>query len=288
MSPQIAQIRRLNTASGLRGLFVRCTAIAVLLVTACGRHRAAAAPTPLASQSRAVDSLWTVATREYDRGRWGRAHRVFELMASTLSPSDPRYLRLHFYEGEILFVQGNQLQAVREFRRVADEQPDGPLAPDALVRAGDAYADLWRGPDLDPTYGETARSVYEEVVSRYAGTPAAGRASLGLAALSEKFAVKEYNSALFYFRFKAYDSAILLLRSVIATYPRASVVPDALERLVRAYQILEYKEDVKETCAYIAQYHPDPTGPARLCPKERGQESGVRDQGHPAATGGRP
>jgi hypothetical protein len=27
---------------------------------------------------------------------------------------------------------------------------------------------------------------------------------------------------------------------------------------------------VKETCAYIAQYAPDPAGPARLCPKGTG------------------
>jgi outer membrane protein assembly factor BamD len=157
---------------------------------------------------------------------------------------------------------------VREFRRVADEQPDNPLAPDALLRAGDAYADLWRRPELDPTYGEAARSVYQEVGTRYGGTPAAARAALRLTALSEKFAQKEYQSALFYFRFKAYDSAILLLRGVIASYPRSQVVPDALERLVRAYQILGYKEDVKETCDYIVQYHPDPEGPRRLCPKD--------------------
>jgi hypothetical protein len=44
------------------------------------------------------------------------------------------------------------------------------------------------------------------------------------------------------------------------------VVPGALEHLVRSYQRLGYAEDVKETCAYIAQYHPDPAGPLRLCP----------------------
>ena len=146
----------------------------------------------------------------------------------------------------------------------ADERPDGPLAPDALLRAGDAYAELWRRPELDPTYGETARGVYQEVVSRYGGTPAAARATLRLTALTEKFAVKEYRSALFYFRFKAYDSAILMLRGVVATYPKSRVVPDALEHLVRAYQILGYQEDVKETCAYIVQYHPEPAGPRRI------------------------
>ena len=246
----------------------------LLTLLACGRHSPAAAPVPEAGQARTVDSLWTLGTKYFDQGRWARAQRVFDQLGVSLPPSDERFLRLHFYQGEIFFAQGNQLQAVREFRRVADEQPEGPLAADALVRAGDAYADLWRRPELDPTYGSTARSVYEEVVSRYGGTAAAGRASLRLAALAESFAQKEYKNALFYFRYKAWDSAILLLRSVIATYPRSTVVPGALERLVRIYQNLNYQEDVKETCSYIAQYHPDPAGPVRLCPKTAGQGAG--------------
>ncbi len=242
----------------------------LLVLAACGRHRATTTAAPAPPSAAALDTLWSRAERAFNNGKWGESQRFFDRIGPQLTIADPRYLRLHFFQGEILFAQGNQLQAVREFRRVADEQPESPLAPDALVRAGDAYADLWRAPELDPTYGLTAQNVYQEVVSRYAGTPAAARAATRLAALSEKFAQKEYKSALFYFRFKAYDSAILLLRELIATYPRASVVPDALERLVRAYQILGYQEDVKETCAYIAQYHPDPGGPARLCPKASG------------------
>jgi outer membrane assembly lipoprotein YfiO len=253
----------------------------LLMALGCGRHHAASTAAPVGSPARSVDSLWSLATAQYDRGRWTRAQRLFEQLTPAITPGDPRYLRLHFYQAEIYFALGNQLQAVREFRRVADEQPEGPLAPDALLRAGDAYADLWRGPELDPTYGETARTVYEEVISRYGGTPAAGRAALRLASLGEKFAVKDFKNALFYYRFKAYDSAILLLRSVIASYPRASVVPQALERLVRAYQRLGYQEDVKETCAYITQYHPDPGGPLRLCPKDKAKGSGVSGQERP-------
>ncbi len=241
---------------------------ALASLAGCHHHRAATVPAPEAGSLRVTDSVWTAAERAFDRSDWGAAQKAFDRLGPLLAPSDPRFYRLHFFQGEILFALGNQLQAVREFRRVADEQPEGPLAPDALLRAGDAYADLWRRPELDPTYGETARNIYQEVVSRYEGTTAARRATLRLNALSEKFAEKEYRNALFYFRFKAYDSAILLLREVIATYPRAGIVPDALERLVRAYQILGYQEDVKETCAYIAQYHGDPAGPRRLCPKD--------------------
>lgn len=231
----------------------------------CGRKPPEAAPTPQSSAA-ALDSLWSRAQETFNHGQLGEAQKLFERVSPMLGAQDPRYLQLHFFQAEILLAQGNQLQAVREFRRVADERPDSPLAPDALLRAGDAYADLWRRAELDPTYGETARGVYQEVTARYDGTPAAARAALRLAELSEKFAAKEYKSAVFYFRYKAYESAILLFRSVIASFPRSAVVPDALERLVRSYQILGYQEDIKETCAYIAQYHPDPAGPRRLCP----------------------
>lgn len=240
---------------------------AVVTLAGCGRHRPAVSPTPEQLSPQAVDSLWALAESAFNHGHWAEAQKRFDRAVPSILPSDPRYPRLHFFFGEIQFALGNQLQAVREFRRVADEQPDHALAPDALVRAGDAYADLWRRPELDPTYGETARGVYQEVTTRYAGTAAAARASLRLNDLTERFAAKEYQSALFYFRFKAYDSSILLLRSLIAGYPKAGVVPDALEHLVRAYQLLGYQEDVKETCAYIEQYHPDPAGPRRFCPK---------------------
>ena len=230
----------------------------------CGQRQPVAAPTPQPAVV-AVDSLWGALEASFRRGRWGDAQRRIDALSPRLTGSDPRYYSLHFMQGEVYFAQGNQLQAIREFRRVSDEQPEGPLAADALLRAGDANRDLWRRPELDPTYGEAAKAVYEEILARYPGSAAARRAALRLAELSEMFATKEFKNALFYFRFKAYDSAILMFRSVIATYPRASVVPEALERLVRAYQLLGYEEDVKETCSYIKQYHPEPGGPVRLC-----------------------
>jgi outer membrane protein assembly factor BamD len=232
----------------------------------CGRKAAtpvvAAAPAPAEAVR---DSLWQEVENAFRRGDWGDTQRNIDAVAPMLTPADQRYFRMHFIQGEVHLARREALQAVREFRRVADEQPEGTLAADALLRAGDANAELWRKPQLDPTYGDAARTVYEEVVARYPGTPAARRAGIRLGELNEMYAQKELRNALFYMRFKAYDSAILLLRSLIATYPRAQVIPEALEHLVKAYQKLNYEEDVKETCNYIRQYHPDPDGPIRLC-----------------------
>jgi outer membrane protein assembly factor BamD len=227
----------------------------------------AAAPAPvLANSPRTIDSLWRVGERAFSRGKWNAANAVFVRLSTAMQGNDPRLTRLHFYQGEIEFANGNELEAVRQFRRIADETPDDSLAPEALLRAGDAYTQLWKRPELDPTYGTTAISVYQEVSSRYPASASAKRAEAKLKDLNERFAYKEYQSALFYFKFKAYDSAILVLRALIAAYPKAPVVPEALEKLVLSYRVLGYQEDIKETCDYIGRFFPERGGLKQLCP----------------------
>jgi len=214
-----------------------------------------------------ADSLFELGSAYFRAGKWNKAAQALDRGMLIMNYDDPRRPLGHFMMGEILFAQDNQLQAVRELRRVADEGGADSLAADALLRAGDAYAALWRKPELDPTYGETALSTYREVQQRFEGTSAARRAGARINGLQEQFAAKEYRTALFYYRLKAYDSAILSLRNVVATWPRTTVVPDALVKLVETYHKLEYQEDLSETCKYVARFFPD-TAPrvASTCP----------------------
>ena len=73
---------------------------------------------------------------------------------------------------------------------------------------------------------------------------------------------------MFYFRLKAYDSAILYLKDLVATYPKATVVPEALIKLVQAYKALGYREDVQETCGYIRRFHPRAPQVGEVCPSK--------------------
>lgn len=244
-------------------------AVVVTAAAACWpfKGKPAAAPSTVLSNSpRAVDSLWQAGQLAFNTGQWNQANQTFTRLATSMPVTDPRIARLNFYKGEIELALGNELDAVRQFRRLSDEAPDDSLAPDALLRAADAYAALWKRPELDPTYGQTALGVYQEVQSRYPNTTAAKRAEARVGQLNDQFAQKEYASALFYYKFKAYDSAVLILRSLVLKYPRSSVVPDALEKLVLSYQGLGYEEDIKETCGYIAQTFAVGQGPRRLCP----------------------
>jgi outer membrane protein assembly factor BamD len=247
----------------------------VVWVAACGgggggtTRPGAPAPVPEAAASAAtIDSLWREAELAVRRGKWGDAAKLLDRALLEFAPGDPRIPRAHFFLGEALFAQNRQLEAAREFRRTSDETPNHPLASEALLRLGDVYADLWRRPELDPTYGQTAVSTYQELLNRYPESTAAKRGQLRIAELNERFASKAYKSAMFYFRLKAYDSAILYLKDLVATYPRAAVVPQALVRLVQAYRALGYREDVQETCEYIRRYHPRAPNLREVCPPQ--------------------
>jgi outer membrane protein assembly factor BamD len=257
---------------------IRSSWVALVLgLTACGGSTPTpqATPTPVTrvsetASSAAVDSLWTLAQAAVRHGKWDDAIKHLDRLLLELPPGDPRASQAHFFEGEAQFAMGSHLQGAREFRKVSDDTPNDPLAPDALLRAGDVYADLWRKPELDPSYGQTALATYQELINRYPGTAAAKRAQERVNDLQERFATKEYKAALYYMRLKAYDSAILYLKDLVATYPRSSVAPDALIHLVQAYRTLGYKEDVQETCGYIRRFHASAPGAGKACPNAPG------------------
>ena len=247
----------------------------LVLLPACGAgpKPTTVTPTPVSRVSEnatpaQVDSLWHKGVRAIRRGKWADAQKNLERVMLEFPPGDPRIPQAHFFLGEAQLGLGSHLQAAREFRKVSDESPNDSLAAAALLRVGDVYADLWRRPELDPSYGQTALATYQELLNRYPGGSPAKRAENRIADLHERFAYKELKAALYYFRLKAYDSAILYLKDLVATYPKATVAPQALIKLVQAYNKLGYREDVQETCGYIRRFHPKARGVREVCPPE--------------------
>lgn len=213
-----------------------------------------------------IDQQWAKAERSFRSGQWTDAQTELERLALEFPSGDPRIARARFYLGEAYLATKSHLQAVREFRRLSDELPSDPLAPDALLRAGDAFADLWRRPELDPSYAKTAIGTYQEVQNRYPGTHASTMAGIRIQALNDRLALKQYRTALYYMRYHAYDSAILYLKDLATSYPRSPIVPQALLDLIGVYSRLGYAEDVHETCTYLKRLHAATPGVQAACP----------------------
>ena len=228
---------------------------------ACG-HRGAGAPAPVLP----ARVVYERAVRQYRTGHCGDAKDGFQILTSQLAPTDTLVALAQYYEAECDFADGLYLESSHEFRRVADEHAGFRLAPDALLRAGDAEAALWTDPELDPEYGNDAMTTYRELLARFADSRAAERAKVKIAALTNQFAEKEVRNGIFYLRLKAYDSAILYFRGVVADYPQSGFASPALLKLVQIYRTLSYTQERQDTCDHLRRYYPQAAGLARQCP----------------------
>jgi len=185
-----------------------------------------------------------------------------------LNPAEAEMAELRYLIAECDLQMGEGLAAGLEFHKVADEYPNTEYAPLALLRAGDANMRLWRRPELDPSGGETALATYQELIGRYPGTDAAVRAEARIRQLNDWFAEKDYKNGTFYYRRRAYDSAIIYFKDVIANYPNTPRVSDALLRLVDSYRAIGYAEELKEACANLRRFYPQTDGIDRHCPAD--------------------
>lgn len=255
-----------------RSLLVCMLLVGVGCKSGSSTNPATMAPIPVdpeVSKAR-TDSLWDKGQKDFRKGFYHTAAEIFQRVLLEFGPADPRIPQAHFFLGESYFGQHSQLQAVREFRKVSDEFPSNPLAPDALYRAGDAYANLWGQPQLDPTYGKSAIATYTELLNRYPDSPAAAKARVQITDLSNKFAYKEWETVKYYLRNKQIDSAILYMKALVATYPNSPSAQLALVQLVTTYRALGYLEDAAEMCGGLRQYHPDTKDLETLCPDAPG------------------
>ena len=238
-------------------------AVAVALSgAACHPHgrapKAAPAVAPDVDMRRAMD--------RFRHGDYRRAQTIFQRVSFELTPGTPELAEVRYYLAECWFQVGDFVQAASDFRKVADEFSTSEYAPLALLRSGDANLRLWRRPELDPTYGETALAIYQELAGRFPESEAAGRARLHVRRLENQFSEKTYKNGMFYLRRKAFDSAIIYFKDVIANYPTTERASDALLRLVDSYRAIGYKQELQETCEHLRRFYPKASGLDRACP----------------------
>ena len=205
---------------------------------------------------------------QFRTGDFGHATQNLRRLLFELPPNDPALPEVHYLLAESQFQQGQYVEAAHEFRQTADQFPATAYAPLALLRAGDANLRLWRNPELDPTSGQTALAIYQELAGRYPDSDAAARAQLHVRELREWFAQKDYKNGVFYYKRGAYDSGIIYFKDVVANYPETPQAGDALMRLADSYRAIGYREELRETCAHARRFYPQAVGIEQTCPPD--------------------
>lgn len=213
------------------------------------------------------DALLAQARRQFHAGDMGKALQSYRRLQFELAPNDSTLAEAHYFVAETEFQTGQLVEAAHDFRETSDQFPQSSYAPTALLRAGDAQMRLWRRPELDPSYGQSALATYQELAGRYPATAASVRAQVHVRQLREWFADKDYKNGLFYFKRGAYDSGIIYFKDVLANYPETPRAADALLRLADSYRIIGYKDERQEACAHLRQFYPQAQNIERSCPQ---------------------
>src|SRR5579871_2652884 len=110
------------------------------------------------------EALYTASLAEYRAHHWDNAVTGFEKLTTDLPARDSLLPRSYWYLASAHEEIGEYLLAAQSFSRLVESFPDDSLAPKAGLEAARSYARLWRRPELDPTYGETALASYNTLI----------------------------------------------------------------------------------------------------------------------------
>jgi outer membrane protein assembly factor BamD len=226
-----------------------CAALAAVIVLfGCSGSAKPAAPT-------SAEALFDRAAGELATKHYTEASEDFERFTLEY-PTHPKVQEARFHIGEAYLGKKEYVTAAAEFTRLATDYPSGGFADDARFKVCEAYSRLSPVVQLDQQYTKAAIDHCEALVTYYPTSELVPRAQEIAKALREKLAEKMLLAGEFYFRRRAYDSAILYFDSTLKDYPSTSAAPKALLRTVETYQKLGYKEEAQAAKERLLKEYP--------------------------------
>ncbi|MEN8375270.1 MAG: outer membrane protein assembly factor BamD [Gemmatimonadota bacterium] len=203
-----------------------------------------------------ADDMYARGQQELDEGNWNAAITVFERFSLEF-PTHPLMERARFGVGQAFFGKKEYLTASTEFLRLVQDYPVGELADDARFMVCRAYEELSPEIPLDQEYTRGAVEHCDALAEFYPGSEYADSARSTRDRLVDKLAQKDLYSADFYFRNKAYDSAIVYLEDLLEGYPTSTVAPQALLMLVEIYGELGYQSELDDVRGRLLRDFPE-------------------------------
>ncbi|MEK7401066.1 MAG: outer membrane protein assembly factor BamD [Gemmatimonadota bacterium] len=214
-------------------------------------------------------ALYEASTREFQKRHWANAILGFEKLTNDLPARDTLLPRAYWYLATAHDRQKEHLLAAQSYTRLYESFPDDTSADDAALEAARAFRRLWRKPVLDATYGETSLATYSTLLGLFPSSEHADAARAETVELEQAFATKNFETGRYYFRRKAYDSAVIYLKTVIERWPHVPRARDAMLLLAETYRVIKYREDLNDICAAIRSAYPDDPGSKKVCASVR-------------------
>ncbi len=212
-----------------------------------------------------TESLFAAGVREMQAHRWDNAVTVFDKLTLELPARDTLLPIAQYYLAQSYAQKKQHLLSAQAYYRLSESFATDSLADDALYHAGREYQQMWRKPSLDAQYGTQAEQTYQLMLGLYPDSPWRDSATVQIGVLHEWFARKDYGNAMHYFRRRAWDSAIIYLRSVVDQYPNTATVRDAYLKLAKTYDEIHYRDDRAEVCKVLHDKYPGDAEVSSVC-----------------------
>ncbi len=210
--------------------------------------------------------LYEASVERFQRKKWDDALAGFDRLASQLPARDTLLPQVYFFQGQAHARKGEHLLAAQAYQRIQDAFPDDSLADEALFQQAREYQRLWRKPQLDAQYGQTALATYRQMLTLYPESPMIPEVGRRIEEINDWFATKDYDNGMHYLRRKAYDPALIYFRDVVRLYPGTNAARRSYFRMLEAYSAINYKEELAETCTEMRKFYPTDGEVGRRCP----------------------
>ena len=221
------------------------------------------------SRYTASPALYEASAHEFQKRNWANAILGFEKLTNDLPARDTLLPRSYWFLATAHERQGEHLLAAQSYTRLYESFPDDTSADDAALEAARSYRRLWRKPVLDATYGESALATYNTLLGLFPSSEHADVSRAEILELEQWFATKNFETGRYYYRRKAYDSAVIYLKTIIARWPHVPRARDAMILLAETYKVIKYREDLNDVCGAFRRAYPEDGGTAKVCANAR-------------------
>ena len=226
---------------------------AVLLpVAGCAKDKAKG---DTAYVARDVNTLYSLAKEQADRGRYELAAKLFDEVERQ-HPYSVWARRAQLMSAFSYYMAEKYPDSVSSAQRFLTIHPGNKDAPYANYLISMSYYQQIEDVTRDQKITQQASDSFNELIRRYPQSRYANDARLKLDLINDHLAGKEMEVGRFYQRSGNWLAAATRFRSVVDKYQTTTHTPEALERLVETYLNLGLREEAQKAAAVLGANYP--------------------------------
>jgi outer membrane protein assembly factor BamD len=237
----------------MRNRSIRFTAHVLVLAAALIGAGCASGGPPI--ERLAPQALFERGVADLEARRFTEAARAFERLLMEY-PTHPRVADARYHLAETYVGRREYVTAAMEFARFATDYPSSARSADARFQVCEAYRQLSPEVQRDQEYTRAAVEHCRALIAYYPASPHVPAAERIIQEMMDKLADKEFAGGDFYFRRRAFDSAIIYFENVVREFPASPAAPRALLRLVEAYGSIGYDEEAAAARERLVREYP--------------------------------